>query len=83
MYQNSPIPINEKFSFAEISTSAIENMRVHFKGLGPLNSVGKLLVQMSLKKNLTKVLETQMKMDLEKALKQISIIDQLYVHVLN
>ena len=60
-----------------------EDIQTRFKGLGPLNKIGKCLLEKSLKKNLTMMLSSQMKIILENSLSEFSLISELYVHVLN
>ena len=69
--------------FIEISVRSMGNLKTSFKGLGPLNHVGKQLLKKSLTNNLSTIMKFRTKLALENVLNKISIISQLYVHVLN
>ena len=57
------------------------HISIHFFGVGPFNKFLEMLIKDDLKKISRKVVETKLVQILENVMKNISVIDQLYVNV--
>ena len=60
----------------------MRGVETSFSGLGPLNKIGKCLLKEYLRENLKTALKVHIMKLLESALSEISLISQLFVHIL-
>jgi hypothetical protein len=66
----------------EFTIESITGVQIKMHGLGPLNWVGRMMVVGRIKKIIRKLLLNKTREEIMKVVGQQSVVDQLYIHVL-
>ena len=72
-----------RYFFTDFSIISSEGERLNLQGLGPLNWLAKILIADDLKRKMNIVLKKAAQEVLATVVGKVSVVDYLYIHVLN